>query len=83
MMGMPEADGVWIMMIYHLLYATGCTRSVARAFSTAPPAGGAAPAAPAAPAKTHGNLKDEDRIFNNIYGRHDPFIKVPTNFLGS
>jgi hypothetical protein len=36
-----------------------------------------APAAPPAAEKTSfGNLKDEDRIFTNIYGRHDPFIKV-------
>jgi len=32
----------------------------------------------APPPVTHkpcGNLKDEDRIFNNIYGRHDPSLK--------
>jgi len=23
-----------------------------------------------------GGLQDKDRIFTNIYGRHDPFIKV-------
>jgi NADH dehydrogenase (ubiquinone) flavoprotein 1 len=37
----------------------------------------AAPAAPPVAEKTSfGGLKDEDRIFTNIYGRHDPFIKV-------
>jgi len=51
-------------------------RSFARAFSTAAP--GAAPAAPPpAPERTvFGGLKDQDRIFTNIYGRHDPFMKV-------
>ncbi|KAF6260857.1 NADH dehydrogenase flavo protein 1 [Scenedesmus sp. NREL 46B-D3] len=35
-----------------------------------------APAAPPAVEKTSfGNLKDDDRIFTNIYGRHDPFMK--------
>ena len=30
-----------------------------------------------APQRTHfGGLKDEDRIFTNLYGRNDPFIKV-------
>ncbi len=47
-------------------------RSIARAFSAAaetPP--------PAPPAKTSfGGLKDEDRIFTNLYGEHDPFLKV-------
>jgi hypothetical protein len=41
--------------------------------STAPPAG----APPPAPERTSfGGLKDEDRIFQNIYGRHDISIKV-------
>ncbi|XP_047334232.1 NADH dehydrogenase [ubiquinone] flavoprotein 1, mitochondrial-like [Impatiens glandulifera] len=31
---------------------------------------------PPPPAKTHfGNLKDEDRIFTNVYGLHDPYLK--------
>jgi len=35
-----------------------------------------APPAPPAPAKTtFGPLSDADRIFTNIYGRHDPFLK--------
>ena len=28
-----------------------------------------------APERTHGNLSDADRIFTNLYGRHDPFLK--------
>ena len=39
----------------------------------------AATAPPAAPAKqektTFGNLKDSDRIFTNLYGRHDYRLK--------
>jgi len=38
-------------------------------FSSAPAA--AAPAAPAAPAKKYGGLKDQDRIFTNLYGQGD------------
>ncbi len=45
----------------------------------APAAGAAAPPppppAPAAPARVHGGLKDADRIFTNLYGKHDPFLK--------
>lgn len=37
---------------------------------------GAPAAAPPAPERTSfGNLKDDDRIFQNIYGRHDTSIK--------
>lgn len=56
-------------------------RSVAAAFSTAAPAAAtgapsAAAAPPPVPEKTSfGSLKDQDRIFTNIYGRHDPFLK--------
>ena len=25
--------------------------------------------------RSHGGLKDEDRIFTNLYGKHDPFLK--------
>lgn len=39
-----------------------------RTFSTAP--------AQAAAKTSHGGLEDKDRIFTNIYGFHDPFIKV-------
>lgn len=50
----------------------GVLQHAARAFSTA----AAAPAAPAAEKKSYGGLKDQDRIFQNIYGRHDISIKV-------
>ena len=45
-----------------------------RAFSAAP----APPSAPAPQeeARVHGGLKDEDRIFTNLYCQGDPFIKV-------
>ncbi|KAH7850261.1 hypothetical protein Vadar_029972 [Vaccinium darrowii] len=34
------------------------------------------PQPPPPPEKTHvGGLKDEDRIFTNVYGLHDPFLK--------
>ncbi|KAG1667853.1 hypothetical protein FOA52_011041 [Chlamydomonas sp. UWO 241] len=71
--------------------AAGLRSGVLRAFSTAPSPPAAASAAPAAPATpvapaatapppvpertSFGGLRDEDRIFTNIYGRHDPFIK--------
>jgi NADH dehydrogenase (ubiquinone) flavoprotein 1 len=47
--------------------------------STAAPAAAAPAAAPPPPPPVEktsfGSLSDEDRIFTNIYGRHDPFIK--------
>lgn len=44
-----------------------------RAFSAAP---AEAPKPEAKPERTvFGGLKDQDRIFTNLYGRHDPFIK--------
>ncbi len=49
-------------------------RSVLRTLSTAAPAGSAPPPPPQK--TSFGNLKDEDRIFTNIYGRHDPFIQA-------
>lgn len=27
------------------------------------------------PGRSHGGLADEDRIFTNLYGKHDPFLK--------
>ncbi|GLI71372.1 hypothetical protein VaNZ11_016562 [Volvox africanus] len=52
---------------------------VLRAFSTQAPAAGTAATSPPPPppaAKTSfGGLKDDDRIFQNIYGRHDTSIK--------
>lgn len=50
----------------------GVLRHAVRALSTAAPA----PAAPVAEKTSFGGLKDEDRIFQNIYGRHDISIKV-------
>ena len=45
-----------------------------RAFSAAP---AEAPKPEAKPERTvFGGLKDQDRIFTNLYGKHDPFIKV-------
>lgn len=35
----------------------------------------AAPAAPAAPQRSYGGLKDKDRIFTNLYGEHDIYLK--------
>ncbi|XVF02737.1 hypothetical protein REPUB_Repub04eG0199800 [Reevesia pubescens] len=49
-----------------------------RSFSTqgATTAGAQQPPPPPPPEKTHfGGLKDEDRIFTNLYGLHDPFLK--------
>ncbi|KAK9852096.1 hypothetical protein WJX84_008143 [Apatococcus fuscideae] len=51
--------------------------SVLRAYAAeaAPAAQQAAPA-PVAPERTHwGGLRDQDRIFTNLYGQHDPFLK--------
>jgi hypothetical protein len=45
------------------------------AASAAPAAAAAAAPSPAPERTTFGGLKDEDRIFTNIYGRHDPFLK--------
>ncbi|TYH09657.1 hypothetical protein ES288_A07G114200v1 [Gossypium darwinii] len=49
-----------------------------RSFSTqgATTAGAPQASPPPPPEKTHfGGLKDEDRIFTNLYGLHDPFLK--------
>jgi NADH dehydrogenase (ubiquinone) flavoprotein 1 len=41
-----------------------------------PAAAATSPApAPAAPSRKHGNLKDSDRIFTNLYGKHDFKLK--------
>ena len=51
---------------------TYVAKSAVRAFATA----AATPAAPIPPVRTSfGNLKDEDRIFTNIYGFHDYKLK--------
>lgn len=34
-----------------------------------------ADAGTAFPPKVHGGLKDQDRIFQNLYSRHDPGLK--------
>lgn len=53
----------------------GMLLSFARAFSSTPAPQPEQPEAP--PERTHfGGLKDEDRIFTNLYGQHDPFLKV-------
>ena len=66
------------------LRSSGALRSAVQSLSTGPPAQPAAPAAAAAPpppppppppARVHGGLKDADRIFTNLYGKHDPFLK--------
>ena len=50
--------------------------SLLRSF-TASAAAAAEPAAGEAPQRTHfGNLQDQDRIFTNLYGQADPFLKV-------
>ncbi len=66
-------------MFHHCSVAETITTSAAAASTAAPAAKPAEPAAaapPPAPERTtFGGLKDDDRIFQNIYGRHDPFMK--------
>jgi hypothetical protein len=45
--------------------------TAASAAKPAAPAGGPTPAAPASPPRQYGNLKDQDRIFTNLYGEED------------
>ena len=55
----------------------GC--SLERGYAAAPPQQAAPQAQAQAQAgeRTHwGGLQDKDRIFTNLYGRHDPFLKV-------
>ena len=55
-----------------------------RGLSVSPVAANQPPAADAAPAKTKfGPLADQDRIFQNLYGRHDWRIKGISNFFES
>lgn len=53
--------------------------TASRSLSTVPPPPGVAAAGPAPPPppppRVHGGLKDQDRIFTNLYGKHDPFLK--------
>eukprot|EP00878_Enallax_costatus_P034113 GHUV01037749.1.p2 GENE.GHUV01037749.1~~GHUV01037749.1.p2 ORF type:complete len:121 (-),score=22.85 GHUV01037749.1:648-1010(-) len=58
-----------------LLQLGGVLQHAVRALSTAAPA----PAAPAPEKTSFGNLKDDDRIFQNIYGRHDLSIKASSS----
>ena len=63
----------------------GLLRAFQRAGGVAAALRTARSAAPLAPARhyavdnaadrAHGGLKDEDRIFTNLYGKHDPFLK--------
>ncbi|KAJ6988793.1 NADH dehydrogenase [ubiquinone] flavoprotein 1, mitochondrial isoform X2 [Populus alba] len=47
-----------------------------RLFSTQAASNAGTPQPPPPPEKTHfGGLKDEDRIFTNLYGLHEPFLK--------
>jgi NADH dehydrogenase (ubiquinone) flavoprotein 1 len=55
--------------------ATAAPAAGAAPAAAAPPPGGVPPAPPAAPARVHGGLKDADRIFTNLYGKHDPYLK--------
>ena len=69
-------DRVRVQPVYAVLAWPELTTSVCslvRAFAAQ------AEQAAEAPQRTHfGGLKDEDRIFTNLYGRNDPFIKVGT-----
>lgn len=56
--------------------ATAIAPSAGRLLSTAAPTTPAAPPPPPPPERTvFGGLKDEDRIFTNLYGFNDPFLK--------
>lgn len=44
---------------------------IRRSFSAA----ASSPAGTKPPERTYGNMKDEDRIFTNLYGRHDYRLK--------
>lgn len=53
-------------------------RGAASAATVAPTASAPPPSPPPPPpppARVHGGLKDQDRIFTNLYGRHDPLLK--------
>jgi len=45
------------------------------AAAASPPPPPPPPPPPAAPERVHGGLKDADRIFTNLYGKHDPMLK--------
>ncbi|GAB2234274.1 hypothetical protein Drorol1_Dr00003520 [Drosera rotundifolia] len=75
---MQRAD---LVQRYSVRLSTGYTRLFSTqsppTSATPPPQPQAqAPPPPPPPEKTHfGDLKDEDRIFTNLYGLHDPFLK--------
>eukprot|EP00891_Asterochloris_glomerata_P009680 jgi/Astpho2/9680/Aster-08401 len=50
-------------------------KSLERGYAAAPAAQQAAPQAQAGERTHWGGLQDKDRIFTNLYGRHDPFLK--------
>ncbi|KAG1328319.1 putative NADH dehydrogenase [ubiquinone] flavoprotein 1, mitochondrial [Cocos nucifera] len=74
------AQGSYKIFSLRRVQVVGRLNSACRSFSTQtattastpqPP-----PPPPPPPEKTHfGGLKDEDRIFTNLYGLHDPFLK--------
>jgi len=66
--GSPATAGASVAALLQPLGGTSPSLTPAMSNSTA---------AEAAPAErtVFGGLKDEDRIFTNLYGRHDPFLK--------
>ena len=66
-----------------LLLSNGSIRgcSLERGYAAAP-AQQAAPQAQAGERTHWGGLQDKDRIFTNLYGRHDPFLKVRSSPQG-
>ena len=64
------------MCAQQVLIGCGLRGRLLRRFSAA----AAPPSAPAAheEARVHGGLRDEDRIFTNLYCQGDPFLKVLT-----
>ena len=67
-----------------LLLSSGnrCGCSLERGYAAAP-AQQAAPQAQAGERTHWGGLQDKDRIFTNLYGRHDPFLKVRSSPQGT
>ena len=55
--------------------AGGVAAALRTARSAAPVAAARHYAVDNAADRAHGGLKDEDRIFTNLYGKHDPFLK--------
>ncbi len=59
-----------------------CGCSLERGYAAAPAVQQAAPQAQAGERTHWGGLQDKDRIFTNLYGRHDPFLKVRSSPQG-